>query len=355
MASLIKWVHPKSSKKNDLKSSKKRHYYPANIGEILRSKYQIVGKLGFGVTSTVWLARDLDVDMSHPGYVHVGTALDRFTIPHLGNHHHCLVQKPIWESFTHLLYRNPTHRFTEDLLRAGLKQVFLALDYLHRECKLVHANIKSDNILQEIEDTSILNSFSIAEKEHPSSRKYVITIPIYASRWFDLPRAFGMAVLSDFGSAVQGDETRNHNPQPNGYRAPEVMLKAEWSYPIDIWNVGVMDLFEGKHLFDGDDSDGKGYSTRAHLAEVNGILGPLPLTLVRRGTRSPEFFTEDGYWKSDIEISKGVSLHNSEEFLSGRNKEMFLEFLKGMLQWKPEDRKTAKELLQDPWLNGHSI
>ena len=35
------------------------HYYPARIGEVLGSQYQIVSKLGFGSTSTVWLARDL--------------------------------------------------------------------------------------------------------------------------------------------------------------------------------------------------------------------------------------------------------------------------------------------------------
>lgn len=34
-------------------------YYPVNIGDIFASKYQVVGKLGWGVTSTVWLARDL--------------------------------------------------------------------------------------------------------------------------------------------------------------------------------------------------------------------------------------------------------------------------------------------------------
>ena len=47
-------------------------------------------------------------------------------------------------------------------------------------------------------------------------------------------------MLSDFGSAVQGDERRNHDAQPNIYRSPEVMLKTDWSYPVDIWNVGVM-------------------------------------------------------------------------------------------------------------------
>lgn len=37
---------------------KKGKYCPINIGDILASKYQVVGKLGFGTTSTVWLARE---------------------------------------------------------------------------------------------------------------------------------------------------------------------------------------------------------------------------------------------------------------------------------------------------------
>lgn len=35
-------------------------YYPVNIGDVYASKYQIMGKLGFGTTSTVWLARNLE-------------------------------------------------------------------------------------------------------------------------------------------------------------------------------------------------------------------------------------------------------------------------------------------------------
>lgn len=44
-------------------------YYPANIGDVLASKYQVIGKLGFGVSSTVWLARDLQYDVFAP-FVH---------------------------------------------------------------------------------------------------------------------------------------------------------------------------------------------------------------------------------------------------------------------------------------------
>ncbi|KAM5359202.1 hypothetical protein ACJZ2D_014664 [Fusarium nematophilum] len=357
-------------------------YCPVNIGDVFATKYQVVGKLGFGVTSTVWLARDLQehrfvtlkiftressndaeyathqhmIDRakpSHEGFPFVRTALEALTVKHSGSEHFCLVQKPMWDSFRDLLYRNPMHRFTADLLRVGLSQVFLALDYLHTECKLVHTDIKADNILQEIEDHSILDAFVQDEMAHPSARKFIDGQTIYTSRQFLKPRVFGRAVLSDFGSAVRGDVKNNDDVQPNVYRSPEVMLKTEWSYPIDIWNVGVMvwDLFGGKHMFYGNDPDGKGYSTRAHLAEVIAMLGPPPLDLLQRGKRSKEFFTPEGNWKAEVEIQKDLSLESSEQFLEGTDKKQFLDFMRGMLQWRPEDRKTARQLLEDPWLN----
>ena len=43
----------------DLPSYVPEDYYPVYIGEVLRSRYQVVGKLGFGVNSRVWLCRDL--------------------------------------------------------------------------------------------------------------------------------------------------------------------------------------------------------------------------------------------------------------------------------------------------------
>jgi hypothetical protein len=34
-------------------------FYPVKIGETFQTRYQVIGKLGFGVCSTVWLCKDL--------------------------------------------------------------------------------------------------------------------------------------------------------------------------------------------------------------------------------------------------------------------------------------------------------
>jgi hypothetical protein len=34
-------------------------FYPTRLDEVMNDRYQVVAKLGFGVTATVWLARDL--------------------------------------------------------------------------------------------------------------------------------------------------------------------------------------------------------------------------------------------------------------------------------------------------------
>ncbi len=42
-----------------LKFYEPEQYYPVHIGEVVKSRYEVVGKLGYGAYSTVWLCRDL--------------------------------------------------------------------------------------------------------------------------------------------------------------------------------------------------------------------------------------------------------------------------------------------------------
>lgn len=36
------------------------HFYLVRLGEVFRGKFQTVAKLGYGLSSTIWLARDLE-------------------------------------------------------------------------------------------------------------------------------------------------------------------------------------------------------------------------------------------------------------------------------------------------------
>ena len=41
-------------------------FYPVHIGDILHEKYQVLGKLGYGANSTVWLCRDIQYEFIVP-------------------------------------------------------------------------------------------------------------------------------------------------------------------------------------------------------------------------------------------------------------------------------------------------
>ena len=44
------------------------------------------------------------------------------------------------------------------------------------------------------------------------------------------------------------------------------------------------------------------------------------------------------------------SLEAEEQNTTGKEKTEFLCFIRSMLQWRPEDRMSARELTKDPWL-----
>ena len=50
---------PLKLEEENLPGYKAKHYYPVTNGEVLHDRYQIVSKLGYGMSSTAWLARDL--------------------------------------------------------------------------------------------------------------------------------------------------------------------------------------------------------------------------------------------------------------------------------------------------------
>ncbi|KAH0195990.1 kinase-like protein, partial [Aureobasidium melanogenum] len=389
------------------------HFYPVRIGEILRDRCQIVGKLGFGGTSTVWLARDLserkhvaiklyvqsesirshsDTELGtykrienapkhHPGRTAVREHLDSFRVQGPRGSHRCLVHPALWESVLDLRHRNSIQRLPASVVAFILKRLFHALDLLHNECSIAHTDIKEANILLGADD-SVLQDFECEQLRNPCPRKELPEGTIYRSRKLNMPRAVGEPVLCDFGSAVPLDDGVEHREdiQPDVYRAPEIILDIPWSYSVDIWNAGCVawDAFEGRRLFNGDDPELGTYRGRAHLAEMIALLGQPPQALLARADLRSKFFSEPGKWKvSKLRVcgnlllnystlgqwTAGIPIPESTPFEAretaliegnAEDREAFLRLMRKMIQWEPEKRGTARELAEDEWILKHT-
>jgi serine/threonine protein kinase len=294
----------------------------------------------------------------HPGYDHVRFMFDVFRVKGHHGQHVCIVYDVLREPIELTMKKLPGHLFGSHHLRKLLPALLQGLDYLHSECRIVHTDLKADNIMMGLGDRTILDRVVQDEAKHPSPRKMPDSHGriLYQSRsdFGDAPtdEVIASAKITDIGLATWGDERHNHSIQSNAFTAPEVILAAGWSYPADIWNLGVMlwDLFESFGLFDAIDTGPSHYSSTQHLGLMIALMGPPPKELLDRGSTSATYFDSEGQFRHPKLIREGFSFESSITRLKGEDKELFIDFAKKMICWLPEERWTAKQLLQHPWL-----
>nr|VWP02166.1 Chitin synthase export chaperone [Ganoderma boninense] len=373
------------------------NFYPVRMGEVFQARYQVVGKLGYGAYSTVWLCRDLvghryvTVKVCtrnaipvkrelaalehlnrlpwtmHGGRPHIRTLLDQFVLTFTSaegppassvsetpgsesapgpQSFQCLVHKPMLMSISALRDFLRGNKLDEQLAKLVLIHVLTALDYLHSKAKLIHTDINEHNILLDLDDAPTLAAFEEAERTDPLPRKDAGGgRTIYLSRALETaPEHYGKPVLCDFGEARIGLATKHTGLiQPDQYRAPEVVLGVPWDEKVDIWTVGVLiwDMFEGKNMFRPYGGPEDKRDDLYHLAHMVALLGPPPADFLARCTMAElgQFFDKQG--KETL----------SETILEGEDKALFLAFVRKMVRWDPGERASAKELLRDPWLN----
>ncbi|KAJ5600888.1 hypothetical protein N7450_001955 [Penicillium hetheringtonii] len=160
-------------------------YHPVAVGESYNNgRYVVVRKLGWGHFSTVWLSRDtttgkhvalkvvrsaahytetaideikllnriVQAKPSHPGRKHVVSLLDSFEHKGPNGVHVCMVFEVLGENLLGLIKRWNHRGIPMVLVKQITKQVLLGLDYLHRECGIIHTDLKPENVLIEIGD-----------------------------------------------------------------------------------------------------------------------------------------------------------------------------------------------------------
>ncbi|KAG2120501.1 kinase-like domain-containing protein, partial [Suillus discolor] len=185
-----------------------------------------------------------------------------------------------------------------------VKQTLLALDYLHRECGLVHTDVKPDNtlicvdhmdealtrLLQEIPSASYEPRLEPDLSPHP-----IITVKSQPLSNFGFREdASNLNIcLIDYGHATPIREHLLEKVQPTLLRAPEIILSHVWSTPIDIWSVGclVFGHLSGAALFKLWESSSMSMDN-VHLQQILELTGHFQPSFLEGCCRRADFFDQ---------------------------------------------------------------
>jgi len=171
-------------------------YHPVQIGDVFNKHYYVIRKLGWGYFSTVWLCWNtkdkkfvaLKIVKSATSYTE--TAIDEikllkdvrhsdpedskrnrvvqltddFLITGIHGTHVCMVFEVLGVNLLKLIIDSRYEGIPLANVKSIIKQTLEGLDYLHRKCKIIHTDIKPENILLTVDDDHIRHlAFEAAE------------------------------------------------------------------------------------------------------------------------------------------------------------------------------------------------
>ncbi|KAB8258006.1 protein kinase [Aspergillus pseudonomiae] len=344
-------------------------FHPISLGDSFQNgQYTILRKLGYGQYSAVWLARDA----KHQKYValkvlradYYGGSHDIFEreilskileVSRHSSHQGRNYVSHLLEQFTHTGSNGDRVCLAFDVLghhldfqiakyEDGKLPLLLAFDFLHRECGIIHTDLKPTNILLELKNPSRTIANYLSEVPARTLSQRGVNTPLREVISTSLvPEIKSLHVrLIDFGVASWKERRLSDLIQSQAMRAPEVTMGAPWDTGVDIWSLGclVMELVQGIVLFSGDESsNGTWTAEDDHLARIMEVLArsllrlpdlkPTCLERLVNGTTNP--------------FLKPIDMPEAEV-------PIFVDFLKGMLEIDPGSQKPAAELLQHEWV-----
>ncbi|KAL5209946.1 hypothetical protein ABZP36_005569 [Zizania latifolia] len=160
--------------------------------------------------------------------------------------------------------------------------------------------------------------------------------------------------LVDFGNACWTYKQFTSDIQTRQYRCPEVILGSKYSTSADSWSFACIcfELATGDVLFD--PHSGNNFDRdEDHLALMMELLGMMPRKIALGGRYSREFFNRYG----DLRHIRRLRFWPLNKVLkdkyrfSERDSNDMADFLVPILDFVPEKRPTAAQLLQHPWLD----
>ncbi|XP_070138406.1 putative dual specificity tyrosine-phosphorylation-regulated kinase 3 homolog isoform X3 [Drosophila bipectinata] len=240
--------------------------------------------------------------------------------------HTCITFELLSINLYELIKKNGFKGFSLQLVRKFAHSLLQCLDALYKN-DIIHCDMKPENVLLKQQGRS------------------------------------GIKVI-DFGSSCFENQRIYTYIQSRFYRAPEVILGAKYGRAIDMWSLGCIlaELLSGHALFPGENESDQ-------LACIIEVLGMPNKNILANSKRSKSFFSPKGYPRyctvrtmSDgmVVLIGGQSRRGKprgppcskslSKALDGCKDPLFLNFIRGCLEWDAEKRLTPSEALKHPWL-----
>ncbi|XP_018108154.1 SRSF protein kinase 2 isoform X7 [Xenopus laevis] len=162
-------------------------YHPVKIGDLFNGRYHVIRKLGWGHFSTVWLCWDMqgkrfvamkvvksaqhytetaldeikllrcvrESDPRDPNKDMVVQLIDDFKISGMNGMHVCMVFEVLGHHLLKWIIKSNYQGLPIRCVKSIIHQVLQGLDYLHSKCKIIHTDIKPENILMCVDDAYV--------------------------------------------------------------------------------------------------------------------------------------------------------------------------------------------------------
>uniref|UniRef100_A0A3P8V020 non-specific serine/threonine protein kinase n=1 Tax=Cynoglossus semilaevis TaxID=244447 RepID=A0A3P8V020_CYNSE len=175
-------------------------YHHVKIGDLFNGRYHVIRKLGWGHFSTVWLAWDIqekrfvamkvvksaehytetaldeirllkavrNTDPNDPNRERVVQLLDDFKVSGMNGSHVCMVFEVLGYHLLKWIIKSNYQGLPLPCVKSIICQVLQGLNYLHTKCKIIHTDIKPENILLTVNEPYIKKMAAEATQWHKS-------------------------------------------------------------------------------------------------------------------------------------------------------------------------------------------
>ncbi|KYO26304.1 SRSF protein kinase 3-like [Alligator mississippiensis] len=248
-------------------------HHPAQQGDVLHGRYQVLQRLGSGYFATVWLCQDraekrhVAVKVPKGGEAFADAAqdeisllrcvnsmkkkdragenivhlLDDFKMIGVNGFHVCSVFELLGPSLRCLMRIHGAQGLPLPFVKKALLQVLAGLHFLHKHCRIIHADIKPENILLHVSEASLQSFLCDADAWNQSPGDDLV-------RQLDPCDIMKLGVkIADLGSACWTYKPVCKEIQTQPYRALEVLLGLDYSTPADIWSTGCLTAAQAGH------------------------------------------------------------------------------------------------------------